>query len=170
MARKIGHVVLIGALLISAFHGTCAVDWDDWSRDLTRMTENIGAEVESYTRNLGANIQRTVQNSLRTSLEPALAEARRTLQNLPRDANGQIISNTGSRIIINSGNGVSRSIVSGHTPDGESYVRDVEERYEGNMLYHNETNYNPKTKTKVRICWKLDLTKSSASPETIQDC
>lgn len=91
-------------------------------------------------------------------------------ENLFADAQGRIISNTGNTLIVNGGNGVTRSIISGRTEDGQPYVRDVEERYVGNMLYHNESNYNPITKTKERICWKVDLTKQGASREALEAC
>lgn len=89
--------------------------------------------------------------------------------NLFADASGQIITNSGSTIIFNR-DGVSRSIISGLTPEGEPYMRDIVERYDGNMLYHNETTYNPKTKIKETFCWKLDLSKPGASREAIDSC
>jgi len=85
------------------------------------------------------------------------------------DARGRIISNNGNTIVINSGGGLSRTVMSGHTPDGEPYVRDIEERYDGNFLYHNETSYNPRTRISERIRWKLDLATPGAKPEIITD-
>ncbi|XP_012222396.1 uncharacterized protein [Linepithema humile] len=167
MARKISHVVLISALLVS----TCltASGQPDWTSDLTsnihRMTENINRQVQQFTEQL----QTRIQHNLESSLRPALEEVNRTIQNLPRDANGQIITNSGSTIIVNSGNGVSRSILSGRTPGGESYVRDIEERQEGNFLYHNEIIYKPQTNSSETIRWKLDLATPGAKPEIITE-
>lgn len=85
------------------------------------------------------------------------------------DAQGHIISTNSNTMIFNSGNGVTKTVLSGRTPDGEPYVRNIEEYYKGNVLYHNETLYNPKTKTTERIRWKLDLATPGAAPEPIQD-
>jgi len=83
--------------------------------------------------------------------------------------NGHIISNGGNIVSISSGNGVSRTVMSGHTTDGEPYVRNIEERNDGTYLYHNESSYNPRTNITERIRWKLNLTTPGAVPELITD-
>ncbi|XP_011340236.1 uncharacterized protein LOC105281019 isoform X2 [Ooceraea biroi] len=141
-----------------------AADWtNDLTRSITRMTENINGQVQRFTQQLKAQIQQNVQDSL----EPALREANRAIESLPRDVHGRIISNNGNIIVVSTGNGLSRTIMSGHTPDGEPYVRDIEERYDGNILYHNETSYNPRTNVTERIRWKLDLATPGAQPEML---
>lgn len=82
------------------------------------------------------------------------------------DASGRIITNNNS-VIVTTGNGLSRSIVSGHTSDGQPFVRDITERYEGNILYHNEIYFNPRTNVTERIRWKLDLSIPNAKPELL---
>lgn len=89
--------------------------------------------------------------------------------NLFTDANEQIITNSASTVIVNSGNGVSRSIISGHTPTGETYIRDIEDRQEGSVLYHAETIYKPKSNSSETIRWKLDLATPGAKPEIITE-
>lgn len=90
--------------------------------------------------------------------------------NLFADSQGRIISNYGNSIVrINSVNGVTRTVMSGRTPDGEPYIRDIEERTNGQYLYHNETSYNPRTKASERIRWRLDLTTPGAKPEILTD-
>ncbi|XP_025159397.1 uncharacterized protein LOC105192254 isoform X2 [Harpegnathos saltator] len=139
----------------------------DWTTDLQES-------IQAMTRGIDEQVQRIVQQahndarqSIYSSVKPALEQVRRTVQNLPRDEHGRLISNTGNTILVNNGNGVSRSITSGHTPDGEPFVRDIVEWYEGNMLYHNETAYNPRTKSMQTTCWKLDFATSGAKPD---DC
>lgn len=86
------------------------------------------------------------------------------------DANGRIIQSvtSGSSIII-SGNGVTRTILSGRTSDGEPYTRDIEERREGDFLYHKETFSKPKDNSSEIFRWKLDLATPGAKPEIITD-
>ncbi|XP_020295202.1 uncharacterized protein LOC109860494 isoform X2 [Pseudomyrmex gracilis] len=133
-------------------------DWaSDLSRDINRMTQDINSQVQSFTRNLHTNV-----------VQPAIEQANRAIENLPKDAQGHIIS-SGNTMIFNSGNGVTKSVLSGRTPDGEPYVRNIEEYYRGNVLYHNETLYNPKTKTTKKFSWKLDLATPGATPQLIQD-
>lgn len=81
---------------------------------------------------------------------------------------GNIITN-GNIIRTTSVNGLTKTITSGHTADGEPYVRNVEERNEGNYLYHNEIYFNPRTNATEKIRWKLDLTVPNATPEIITD-
>jgi len=56
----------------------------DWTSDLTsninRMTENINRQVQQFTEQLQTQIRHNVQSSL----EPALAEVNRAIENLPR--------------------------------------------------------------------------------------
>lgn len=59
--------------------------------------------------------------------------------------------------------------MSGYTPDGEPYVRTIDESNDGHYLEHNEISFNPKTNATERIHWKLDLTTPGAKPEIITD-
>ncbi|XP_032687930.1 uncharacterized protein LOC116852061 [Odontomachus brunneus] len=180
MAKKIGHVVLVGALLISIFHGTCLADWDDWTRglneDLARMNDNLAhmqENIEHQVQGIIQNVNRQLENTFTHQVQPALEEAAKTIQNLPRDEHGRIISTFGSygnTVIINNGNGLSKSVFSGRTKEGEPFVRDIEERNDGGILYHREIYYKPNTNTSVKTCWKLDHTTPGATPEILKDC
>lgn len=56
-------------------------DWaSELSRSINQMTQDINDQVQSYTRDLHTKIQQNVESSL----QPALAEVRRTIQNLPK--------------------------------------------------------------------------------------
>lgn len=90
-------------------------------------------------------------------------------ENLFVDAEGRIISTGGSSVIVNGGDGVVRWVISDHTSDGEPFTRDTEERRVGNILYHNEVFYRPKTNTTERICWKRDLATPGSKPEFLTD-
>lgn len=97
-------------------------------------------------------------------------------ENLFADAQGNIISTGSSIVSINNGSkivtivdGVSRTITTGHTPNGEPYVRDVVEKRIGDMLYCNETTFNPKTGATETIAWKLNLAIPGSKPEIITD-
>ncbi|XP_012054023.1 PREDICTED: uncharacterized protein LOC105617054 [Atta cephalotes] len=157
MARKVFHVILIISLLTSAHLGMAAPNW------VTDFTNNINREVMSLTKNLETQINYTIQQTL--------AEVNKTLENLPRDGQGRLITNgqvtTGGNFInVKSVNGVSmtQTINSGYK-NGEPYVLVVKERNDGNYLYHDETSYYPKTNATERIHWRLDLTNSDAEPE-----
>ncbi|XP_011646632.1 uncharacterized protein LOC105433167 [Pogonomyrmex barbatus] len=148
-----------------------APDWSsDLTRSLNRMTQDINEQVQHFTRNLHAQIEENVQRSL----QPALEQVQETINNLPRDAHGRIITNgniisNGNIMSITSQNGISKIVMSGRTPDGEPYVRIIEERHEGNVLYHSETTSNPKTGATESIRWKLDLATPGAKPEILTD-
>lgn len=90
-------------------------------------------------------------------------------ENLFADAEGNLITN-GSIITIDgkSVSSVSSSITSGHTPNGERFIRDIEEKRIGDMLYHNETISYPGTgRATETIAWKLNLAIPGAKPEMI---
>uniref|UniRef100_A0A348G6C7 Uncharacterized protein n=1 Tax=Odontomachus monticola TaxID=613454 RepID=A0A348G6C7_ODOMO len=170
MAKRTGHAVLLGALLISTLHGTCIAGWaDDLTENLARMNENINNQVQGIIN----NVNRQLQHTFTHELEPALQEVRRTIDNLPRDEHGRLMSTYGSignTVLINNGNGLSKSLVSGTTKEGEPFIRQVEERNDGGTLYHHEIYYKPNTNTSVKTCWKLDHTKPGALPEILEDC
>lgn len=164
--------MLIVALLASAQLGAAAPDWvTNLRQELSAMNENIQREVQSYTQNL----QREINSSVQWQLE----QVRREIENLPKDAQGRIITSDGHSLIINDGtsminsltvnNGISKMITSGRTKDGEPYIRIIEERRDGNYLYHNETSTNPKTNVTESIRWKLDLNTPGAKPEIITE-
>ncbi|XP_070154627.1 uncharacterized protein [Polyergus mexicanus] len=162
MTRQINHVILISTLLISAcvIEGASIAAWvndftSDLNRNLNDMIQQINAQVAYLTDSVEKNVEETIQN-------------------LPKDAQGNIITNGSSIISINNGNkiitivdGVSRIITSGRTPNGEPYIRDVEEKRIGDMLYHNETTWNPETGASKTIAWKLNLAIPGAKPEII---
>ncbi|XP_011700931.1 PREDICTED: uncharacterized protein LOC105457772, partial [Wasmannia auropunctata] len=127
--------------------------------NINTMTRNIQEQVNDLTRNLHSQIE--------NSLRPALAQVQETIENLPRDAQGRIITTNGNIISINTINSLSRTATSGHTPNGESYVRVIDEQNDGKYLYHNEITYNLKTNAAENFCWKLDLTTPGAKPEII---
>ncbi|KAL6445948.1 hypothetical protein ACFW04_000965 [Cataglyphis niger] len=122
------------------------------------MIQQINAQVAHLTDDIQKNIEET-------------------LQNLPRDADGNIITNSSSissNVIINNGHkivtiadGVSTSITSGRTPNGEPYIHEVVEKRIGDMLYHNETTINPETGATKTIAWKLNLAIPGSKPEII---
>lgn len=72
-------------------------------------------------------------------------------------------------ISISTTNNMTKMIISGNTPDGEPFVRNIEERTDGKYLYHREVFYNPKTNSTVKTHWKLDLTTPGSTPEIITD-
>lgn len=106
-------------------------------------------------------------------------EKKNHCENLFTDAQGNIIGTNGSSIISTSSidgtkfmtiiDGESRIITSGHKPNGEPYVRSIVEKRVGDMLYHNETTFNPKTGATETIAWKLNLAVPGAKPEIITD-
>jgi len=68
----------------------------DWTSDLThsinRMTQNINEQVQQFTRQLQTQIHQNVE----ASLEPALRQASRAINNLPR-GNSEICRDADSR-------------------------------------------------------------------------
>ncbi|CAL1673804.1 unnamed protein product [Lasius platythorax] len=164
MARQINHVILIGALLASAcvIEGASITAWvndftSNLNRDINDMIQRINQEVNQQVTDLNKSIEKTIEN-------------------LPKDAQGNIISTGSSIVSINNGSkivtivdGVSRTITTGHTPNGEPYVRDVVEKRIGDMLYCNETTFNPKTGATETIAWKLNLAIPGSKPEIITD-
>ncbi|KAL0132027.1 hypothetical protein PUN28_000060 [Cardiocondyla obscurior] len=158
MTRKVYEILLIVAL--SASLGASAPDWGD------ELGRNIEEQVHQFTTNL----QSQIQNSLR----PVFADIDKTIQNLPKDSQGVLISNgrvitNGNTVITNTVNGLTKMIMSGRNNDGEPYVRTIEERNDGGYLDHYEINVNPRTNSTEKIHWRLDLATPGAKPEIIND-
>ncbi|XP_012526489.2 uncharacterized protein LOC105831125 isoform X2 [Monomorium pharaonis] len=163
MIRKVRcHVVLIVALLASAHLAMGDPNWiSDFTSNINAMTQNLQQQIHQYTQDLQQQIQQSVQ--------PALEQAYKTIENLPKDSHGHIITNNNGNVIsISSVNGHSKTVLSGWT-NGEPYVRIIEERRDGNYLYHNETSYNPQTNATESIRWRLDLATPGAKPEIITE-
>ncbi|XP_029171501.1 uncharacterized protein LOC114940893 [Nylanderia fulva] len=166
MAKRINHIVLIATMLASAcvIQGASITDWvteftSNLNRDLNSQIQQINQEVADLTKNIQKDVAKTIQN-------------------LPRDAQGNIISDSGSSVISVTGNGtkyvtiidgVSRIITTGYTKDGEPYIRDIVEKRIGDMLYRNETITFPKTGVSETTAWKLDLAKPGSKPEIITE-
>ncbi|XP_011872055.1 PREDICTED: uncharacterized protein LOC105564352 [Vollenhovia emeryi] len=163
MAWKVYPVVLIVALLARARLGASAPGWEsDLNESIGALTHNINQQVAQLTRNLNSQIEDT----LRSTRE----QVQRTIDNLPRDAQGNIITTSGNSVIsLSSGPGESKTIISGHTANGEPYVRSTDERTDGTHLFHNEVTFYPRTNTSEKINWKLDLRTPDAKPEIITD-
>ncbi|XP_024888378.1 uncharacterized protein LOC112465177 [Temnothorax curvispinosus] len=168
MATKVCYVAILVALLASAHPGASAPDWmRELNEQISAMTRNIQRQTQELTQHVNSQIE--------NSLRPALAEVDKAIANLPKDAQGRII--TSGSVITNGGkitrysyvNGKSQTIESGHTPDGEPYVRRIEEENDGKYLYHNEVSFNPRTNATDKIRWKLNLTTPGAIPEIITD-
>lgn len=92
------------------------------------------------------------------------------------DAQGNIISNRNSIVSFNNGtkivtiiDGISRIITSGYTQNGEPYVREVEEKRIGDMLYYNSTIFYPQTGVSDTTAWKKNLAIPGSKPENITD-
>ncbi|XP_015109848.1 uncharacterized protein LOC107036415 [Diachasma alloeum] len=144
------HVLL--SLIIGAYGHA------DWTSDLLsnihRMTENIHNNVHQ--------IQERVQANVRDHLA--------RIDHLNHDINQRVaeinkeVENAGPTLRINSNGGSSRSIISGHLPNGEPYFRDVEERTIGDTLHRFENVYNPKTQQMERYHTTLDLKDPNAKP------
>lgn len=154
MARKFNHVVLISTLLISAsvIEGASIADWVNnftsaLNHELNQMSQNINKQV--------AEIQKKIET---------------TIQNLPKDEQGNIICTNNTSIIssqiVTINNGVLNSTTRGCI-NGEPYERTIVEKYIGNILYHTETIFNPKTNTTKTFAWKLDSTVPGAKPVII---
>lgn len=70
----------------------------------------------------------------------------------------------GSTILINGAGGVSRTVFSGQTSNGEPYFRDSEDRVVGKILHHTDRIYNPGTRKMEEFRYTLDLTDPEAKP------
>lgn len=58
-----------------------AADWtSDLTRNIHRMTDNINRQVQQFTEQL----QTQIQHNLESSLQPALEEVNRAIENMPR--------------------------------------------------------------------------------------
>lgn len=154
MAKKSSHIALIGVLLVSACLKASVANW------MSDLTKNINQQVQQLTHNIETQVQ--------DALQPALAEANRAIENLPRGTSGQLLS-SGNSIIISDENGVAKFTLSRKTPAGEPYIRKIKEYSKENFLYHMETIYYPKTNTNVTFNWKLDFTTPGVKPELITD-
>ncbi|XP_011693298.1 PREDICTED: uncharacterized protein LOC105453226 isoform X2 [Wasmannia auropunctata] len=138
--------------------------------EFNQNQQTLQYEMDQLNKNLHLQeLQR--QNSLQSML----AQVNKTIANLPKDASQESIKINGAftsdGIIgkgstlngcyvknINTINGLSKIVMSGHTPNGEPYVRIIEERKDRKYLYRNETIYNIKTNATENISLKLDLT------------
>ncbi|XP_050448888.1 uncharacterized protein LOC126850205 [Cataglyphis hispanica] len=159
MARQINHVILIGTLLASAYviEGASIASWvNDFTSNLNRNLNNMIQQINAQVAYLTDDIQKNIEN-------------------FPRDAEGNLITNSSSisSIITNNGkivtiiDGVSTTITSGRTANGEPYIHEVVEKRIGDMLYHNETTTNPETGATKTIAWKLNLAIPGSKPEII---
>lgn len=174
MATQINHFVLIVTLLISVIDGASFATIGDWVND---FTSNLNRELSNMNRQINEQVAQ-INEDVTHLTENIQKNVEQTIQNLPRDAQGNIISVNDSSIITTSNggtkivtyiDGISRIVTSGRTPNGEPYVRDVVEKRIGDMLYHNETILNPKTGATETIAWKLNLAVPGAKPEIITD-
>lgn len=145
-------------------------------RNLNKQLAEVNEQIENLPTDSRGTIQATISDGHTMFLT---TDGRSTINGF---GGGLIISN--GRIIkngrtITSGadniryeivNDITRIITSGRTPDGEPYVRRIEERSDEKYLYHNETSYNPKTnQITEKIRWRLDRTTPGATPENLAD-
>lgn len=129
--------------------------------------EGLFDHINKLNQNINENVGRITQD-IQDNVQSQLARLDELQKQLNR-TDFTALSRNGNSIIINGSGGTSRTVYSGHTPDGQPYFRDTEERVVGDTLYHYERFYNPKTKNVEESRYTLNLSDPNAKPVPINN-
>ncbi|XP_043282124.1 uncharacterized protein [Venturia canescens] len=131
------------------------------------FTKNLLANINQLTAGIQNNVQQTV-HQIQENVQAHLAQIDRVNKDmaakLGKDGQYTTTLGNGSTILINGVGGVSRTIFSGQTSNGEPYFRDSEDRVVGNILHHTDRIYNPTTRSMDEFRYTLDLKDPKAKP------
>ncbi|KYQ51467.1 hypothetical protein ALC60_09465, partial [Trachymyrmex zeteki] len=143
----------------SAYLGVAAPNWVD------DLVANINEDVRHRLIDVNKNIE-NLNTQIENSVQQTLAQVHKTIEDLPRDGQGHLIT-TGNNVIINSVNGVTMIKIakSGYTPNGVPYRNVTTDLNNGDYLYHDETFYNSTSNAMERIRWRQNLRNPGAQLE-----
>lgn len=146
---------------------------NDWlygfNMDLSKFQHQIQQGVHNLQQNIQSSVAKTLADvdKVTSKIQADTAEA---VKNGNYDSvisvgnGGTFISSGGSGTVITNGLGTSKIITSGNFPNGDPYIREIEEKTIDKVLYHTERFYNKKTKKEKITGYTLDLNDPNAEP------
>ncbi|KAG8041101.1 hypothetical protein G9C98_002089 [Cotesia typhae] len=156
--RCVMKILIVVCLLIAVTQ--CQIINTNFLNDIfSNINHQLQTDIQNHVRDVQQKINDNVRNEL-SKVDQLLTEIRQRPIPLP---------SSGQTIIVNGGSRSSHTVLSGTTPDGEPYFRDIEDRVDGNILHRTETIYNPKLRSMEKYHYTLDLTKPNAKPVLVSD-
>ncbi|XP_015181315.1 PREDICTED: uncharacterized protein LOC107068952 [Polistes dominula] len=146
---------------------------NDWlygfNMDLSKFQQQIQQGVQNLQKNIQSSVAKTLEDvdKVTSQIHEDVAKAAKNghYDSVVSVGNGgTFISSGGSGTVISNGPGTSKIITSGNLPNGDPYIREIEEKVIGKVLYHTERFYNQKTKKDKRTGYTLDLNDPNAEP------
>ncbi|KAI4498838.1 hypothetical protein M0802_006013 [Mischocyttarus mexicanus] len=146
------------------------IDWlSGFNMDLNNFQRQIQQNVFNLQKSIQNNVAKTLADvdKVTSKIGDNVAEA---VKNGNYDSvisvgnGGTFISSGGSGTVISNGSGTSKIVTSGILPNGDPYIREIEEKTINKVLYHTERFYNQKTGRDRITGYTLDLNDPDAEP------
>ncbi|XP_043497952.1 uncharacterized protein LOC122521357 [Polistes fuscatus] len=146
---------------------------NDWLYGFNMDLSKFQQQIQQGVHNLQQNIQNSVAKTL-ADVDKVTSKIHADAAEAAKNGNydsvisinngGTFISSGGSGTVISNGPGTSKIIMSGNLPNGDPYIREIEEKIIDKVLYHTERFYNKKTKKDKITGYTLDLNDPNAEP------
>ncbi|XP_012288786.1 uncharacterized protein LOC105704282 isoform X2 [Orussus abietinus] len=161
--RPGASVLLIG--LLAVCQGQVMFS-NDWMRGLFSSIERLNQDLQGNIQRMNEQIQANLRTQL-ARVDQLTQDAVRTAEN--GSSNQYTVVNPGGQsIVVNSGQSAVRTVISGHTKDGQPYFRDSEDKIIGDTLHHTDKSYNAAGDLVNEHKYTLDLKKPDARPEPVK--